>query len=81
MSRSYSSVDVKQACDGADLAIVCLGTGGMHGNNNTEIIFIMCVDAGNILEHEDHDRSDLNLPGNQLQLLQDATNTATSECT
>lgn len=40
----------------------------------------MCVDAGNILEHEDHDRSDLNLPGNQLQLLQDATNTTTSEC-
>lgn len=29
MSRSYSSVDIKQACDGADLAIACLGTGGM----------------------------------------------------
>ena len=40
----------------------------------------MCMDAGNILEHEDHDRSDLNLPGNQLQLLQDAANSATSEC-
>ena len=36
--------------------------------------------TGNILEHEDHDRSDLNLPGNQLQLLQDAADMATSEC-
>ena len=25
--RKYNSSDVKQACDGADIAIVCLGTG------------------------------------------------------
>ena len=38
----------------------------------------MCT--GNILESEGRDRSDLNLPGNQLQLLQDAADSATSEC-
>lgn len=27
MSRSYKPSDIKQACDGADVAIVCLGTG------------------------------------------------------
>ena len=26
-NRKYNSSDVKQACDGADVAIVCLGTG------------------------------------------------------
>ena len=31
------------------------------------------------LETEGHDRSDINLPGDQLQLLQDATNSVTSE--
>ena len=25
--RSYKSSDIKQACDGADVAIACLGTG------------------------------------------------------
>ena len=39
----------------------------------------MTVYTGNILESEGHDRSDLNLPGNQLQLLQDAANSVTSE--
>ena len=27
MSSNYNSVDIKRACDGADLAIACLGTG------------------------------------------------------
>ena len=39
-----------------------------------------CMNAGNVLESEGRDRSDINLPGNQLQLLQDAVDTATSEC-
>jgi hypothetical protein len=39
-----------------------------------------CMNTGNVLESEGHDRSDINLPGNQLQLLQDAVDTATSEC-
>ena len=38
----------------------------------------MCV--GNVLESDGHDQSDINLPGNQLQLLQDATDLAISEC-
>ena len=40
----------------------------------------VCVCVGNVLESEGHDRSDINLPGNQLQLLQDATDLAISEC-
>ena len=35
--------------------------------------------VGMKLETEGHDRSDINLPGDQLQLLQDATDSATSE--
>ena len=31
------------------------------------------------MEHEAHDRSDIDLPGNQLKLLQDATELAKSE--
>ena len=27
MYRNYKSSEVKQACDGVDMAIVCLGTG------------------------------------------------------
>ena len=38
-----------------------------------------CMHVGMRLETEGHDRSDINLPGNQLQLLQDATDSATSE--
>ena len=33
-----------------------------------------CTAAGNVIEREAHDRADINLPGSQLQLLQDATN-------
>ena len=79
LCRSYSSTDIKKACDGADLAIACLGTGGMIiiiEKFNTSMH--AWIHAGNTLEHEGHDRSDLNLPGNQLQLLQDVANTATS---
>ena len=35
--------------------------------------------TGKVLETEGHDRSDINLPGSQLQLLQDTTNIVTSE--
>ena len=35
--------------------------------------------VGKNLETEGHDRSDINLPGDQLQLLQDVTDSATSE--
>ncbi|XP_066494787.1 uncharacterized protein [Tiliqua scincoides] len=49
----YSPGEVKTAVQGADVVVVCLGTG---------------ID----LETEAVDRSDLALPGHQLQLLQDA---------
>ena len=35
--------------------------------------------AGSRLEHEGDDRSDIDLPGNQLQLLQDASESASSK--
>ena len=38
-----------------------------------------CMHVGRRLETEGHDRSDINLPGDQLQLLQDATDSVTSE--
>ena len=37
------------------------------------------ISAGSPLEAEGHDRSDINLPENQLQLLQDVTNSVASE--
>ena len=43
-----------------------------HNNNNTN-------HAGSRLEHEGDDRSDIDLPGNQLQLLQDASESASSK--
>ncbi|XP_060114154.1 uncharacterized protein LOC132586188 [Heteronotia binoei] len=49
----YSLAEVKSAVEGADIVVVCLGTG---------------ID----LEMEANDRTDLALPGHQLQLLQDA---------
>jgi beta-glucosidase len=55
--KSYDPSSVATACDGADLAIVTLGT-------------------GNVLESEGNDRADINLPGHQLELLQDAANSA-----
>lgn len=33
---------------------------------------VVCLGTGNVLESEGNDRADINLPGNQLQLLQDA---------
>ena len=39
----------------------------------------MTSSAGSALEREGHDRSDINLPGSQVQLLQDVTNTVSSE--
>ena len=41
--------------------------------------YAICLYAGMVVETEGHDRSDINLPGSQLQLLQDATNSVTSE--
>lgn len=38
-----------------------------------------CSIAGNVIEREGHDRADINLPGSQLQLLQDVTNIVSSE--
>ena len=35
--------------------------------------------AGMVLETEGHDRSDINLPGSQLQLLQDSASSASGE--
>jgi hypothetical protein len=40
---------------------------------------IPCQLVGMVLETEGHDRSDINLPGSQLQLLQDSANSATGE--
>ena len=37
------------------------------------------ISAGSPLEGEGHDRSDINLPGSQLQLLQDVTDSVSSE--
>ena len=37
--------------------------------------------AGSALEREGHDRSDINLPGKQVQLLQDVTNSVPSKLT
>ena len=51
--RIYNSDNVSSVCGGADIAVVCLGT-------------------GSVLEREGHDREDIDLPGLQLQLLQDA---------
>ena len=51
----YKSDDIKSAVTGANMVVVCLGT-------------------GQELESEGNDRSDLNLPGKQLNLLQDAEN-------
>ena len=35
--------------------------------------------VGKVLETEGHDRSDINLPGSQLQLLQDTASSASGE--
>ena len=59
--RSYNSDDVKTAATGADLVIVCLGT-------------------GNSIESEGNDRTDIELPGKQFQLLQDAVSYSSSQC-
>ncbi len=37
---------------------------------------IVCLGTGSVLESEGNDRADINLPGSQLQLLQDAVNAA-----
>ena len=52
-ARSYDKDSVLKATSGADIVLVCLGT-------------------GNSIESEGNDRADINLPGSQLQLLQDA---------
>ena len=55
------------------LAQVCLKSSQLyHNNNNTD-------HAGSRLEHEGDDRSDIDLPGNQLHLLQDASESASSK--
>ena len=58
--RSYNSDDIKTAATGADLVIVCLGT-------------------GNSVEAEGNDRADIELPGQQFQLLKDAVSFS-SQC-
>ena len=58
--RSYKSDDIKTAATGADLVIVCLGT-------------------GNSIEAEGNDRADIELPGQQFQLLKDAVSFS-SQC-
>ena len=62
---------MKTACNGVDLVIVCLGTG------MTVHCACMCwghmqSPSGSLVESEGNDRADINLPGSQLQLLQDA---------
>lgn len=73
--RLYMASKVKQACDGVDVAIALLGTGNCD-NTIIQCIFIiiiiiLTINKGSDLEREGHDRSDINLPGKQLQLLQD----------
>ena len=41
------------------------------------VAYNLCI--GSDLEREAHDRSDIDLPGNQLKLLQDATEVAKSK--
>ncbi|XP_052810014.1 uncharacterized protein LOC128238290 isoform X5 [Mya arenaria] len=50
---NYSAPDVQKAVKGAQLVVICLGTGWL-------------------VEGEGNDRADMNLPGNQSQLLTDA---------
>ena len=38
--RNYKSSDIKQACDSADLAIVCLGTGVVYYTKAEQLNFI-----------------------------------------
>ena len=52
LCEHYNESDVMDAMDGADVIVVCLGT-------------------GNQVEKEFIDKSSLDLPGEQLQLLQD----------
>ena len=55
------------------LAQVCLKSSQLyHNNNNTD-------HAGSRLEREGDDRSDIDLPGNQLHLLQDASESSSSK--
>ena len=66
---------MKQACEGVDVAIACLGTGN-NCNNYSLTTFMPYNIVGSELEREGHDRSDINLPGNQLQLLKDVSTVA-----
>ena len=43
------------------------------------IILYKAILLGNPLEREGHDRADINLPGSQLQLLQDVANSVSSK--
>ena len=79
--RIYTSSKVKQACEGVDVAIACLGTGNNCSNycllltHNVYAVISYYV-VGSELEREGHDRSDISLPGNQLQLLKDVSTVA-----
>jgi hypothetical protein len=55
------------------LAQVCIHALLYHQNNNNNTDH-----AGSNLEREGYDRTDINLPGNQLQLLKDVTESASS---
>ena len=68
------------------MAIACLGTGTIEIiklgiSTLTSITYEGCNHniIGNPLEREGHDRADINLPGSQLQLLQDAARSASGE--
>ena len=58
--QTYQPYDVMHAASGADVIIVCLGT-------------------GQALESEGNDRRYLDLPGHQLQLLQDVVKYSSGE--
>ena len=74
---TYDSSSVMNACKGVNLAIVTLGTGKvvLTIRFNHSILFT----PGSVLESEGNDRAEINLPGQQLKLLQDAASSAQGE--
>lgn len=79
--QRYSRAEVEEAVRGADVVLVCLGTGkggaegtGAAPGGGTRGVrgFPLTPGTGIDVETEAKDRRDLELPGHQLELLQDA---------
>lgn len=79
--QRYSRAEVEEVVRGADVVLVCLGTGkggaegtGAAPGGGTRGVrgFPLTPGTGIDVETEAKDRRDLELPGHQLELLQDA---------